>query len=134
MDGDSAGRRAVTIPAIPLDDLIRNHRLPAADLIKMDVQGYECQVLAGMQGTLEAGRRLRVLTEFWPNGMRNAGGDPAWFFATFERLGFAAHRLTEKGAGPRVSYEEALALLPQFNPEVPDACYINLLFDRQCGF
>jgi FkbM family methyltransferase len=126
----TADRPARTIAVTTLDDLVARHGLPPADLIKMDVQGYECQVLAGMQSTLGAGGRMRVLTEFWPHGMRQAGGDPACFFDTFVRHGFTARPLTERGPGRPVSYAQALDVLPPFDPKTPDGCFINVLFER----
>jgi FkbM family methyltransferase len=128
-DTDAAGRTATTIAVNRLDDLVTRHQLPPVDFVKMDVQGYECQVLAGMQSTLKASPKVKVLTEFWPEGMRRAGGDPAWYFATFEQLGFSAYSLTDNHPGPQVSYGEALRRLPR-NPDIPDSCYINLLFAR----
>jgi FkbM family methyltransferase len=42
------------------------------DLVWIDVQGHEGQVLAGASTLLE--RRLPVVMEFWPYGLRRAGG------------------------------------------------------------
>jgi FkbM family methyltransferase len=44
--------RAVTVTTRRLDALVAEHRLPAPDLIKLDVQGAELDVLAGAAGTL----------------------------------------------------------------------------------
>jgi FkbM family methyltransferase len=130
-DADSGDRQAVNATMVRLDDLIDQYGLTSVDLIKMDVQGYECYVLAGMRRLLGTNRRLRVLTEFWPFGMRHAGSDPAWFFATFEQFGYVARVITKKGLGPVVTCEQAHSLLPEFDPQSPDHCNVNLLFQKQ---
>ncbi len=63
-------------PLVCLDDLCRDY----ADtplLLKVDVQGYEPMVIAGGGETL---RRARLaVVEFWPEGLRQMGHDPAAF-------------------------------------------------------
>lgn len=46
--------------------------LDDVDLVWIDVQGHEGQVLAGASTLLE--RRLPVVMEFWPYGLRRSGG------------------------------------------------------------
>jgi FkbM family methyltransferase len=123
-------RRATTVRVMTLDQLLAQCHCPPVDFIKMDVQGFESQVVAGMGATLERNPRLTLLTEFWPYGIKCAGGSPERFFETFERNGFDAFTVSERGTGDRVSYADALTLLPPFDPAHPDASYINLVFRR----
>ena len=43
------------------------------DLIKMDVQGWESEVLRGLEQTLRRNPALTVYFEYWPEGLRRAG-------------------------------------------------------------
>ena len=43
--------------------------------MKIDVQGFELEVLRGLIGALRAQRVLYVLLEFWPRGMHQHGLD-----------------------------------------------------------
>lgn len=40
------------LPVVRLDDYVQEHHLPAPDLVKIDVQGYEDKVLQGGRGTM----------------------------------------------------------------------------------
>jgi FkbM family methyltransferase len=129
-DGASEQRRATEVQVRTLDGLVKARQLGAVDVIKMDVQGYENRVIAGMASTLAASPRALVLTEFWPYGIRQAGEDPQEFFALFARAGFAAFTLTSDGPGGAVDYGEAMRSLPVVDARYPDAAYINLIFCR----
>jgi FkbM family methyltransferase len=65
-------RTTIKIPAVPLDEEIRNQRV---DVIKIDIQGFEPKALRGLDGTL-AGQKPVVITEFHPAGLRKVLGIP----------------------------------------------------------
>src|SRR5262249_46032464 len=64
--------RGVEVEMARLDDVLPD---PRVDFVKMDVQGYEMQVLRGMEGIFEASPGLAIYFEFWPLGLRAAGTD-----------------------------------------------------------
>src|SRR5262249_38968547 len=67
-----AGREAVSLRTV--DSLVAEHlEGGAVAFVKIDVQGYEPAVLAGMGGTLAANRRLAIAFEYAPAGMRELG-------------------------------------------------------------
>jgi FkbM family methyltransferase len=128
-DGQTVGRDGVDVPVVRLDELYAANRWPAPDFVKIDVQGYEPFVVAGLEGLVTADRPRAVLTEYWPLGIRSAGGDPAAYLEWFRARGFACRLIGEGGAAP-VAYGEIDARLPPPDPDHPDAQMLNLVFHR----
>jgi FkbM family methyltransferase len=67
----------IDIKIISIDSFLKDKRLP--DVIRMDVEGYEYEILIGMSDLLKSGRPLRLLIEFHPDIM---GEQRAEFFLT----------------------------------------------------
>ena len=91
-------RPQVEVEARPLDALLRENKIETVDLIKIDVQGYEPKVIAGLRETIIASPNLTLLTEFWPQGMTEAGGDANEFLQTLRELGLTLHELQPDGS------------------------------------
>jgi FkbM family methyltransferase len=60
----------VTVPVARLDDLVQTGTIPPPDLIKLDVQGFELEVLRGAEVTLQTTRAVlcEVSTAAFYNG------------------------------------------------------------------
>jgi FkbM family methyltransferase len=69
-------RDSVDVRCTTLDSLLATYAMPRVDLIKMDVQGSELRVLKGAAKTLAAHPEAKIIIEFWPFGLRNAGAEP----------------------------------------------------------
>ncbi|MBI1975931.1 MAG: FkbM family methyltransferase [Candidatus Omnitrophica bacterium] len=94
-DRDSRERGSICVQTTTLDSLLQQLGvLNKVDLIKMDIQGAECLVLRGMKQTLSGNPAVVVVTEFWPQGIRNAGGDPVEFLNELREMGFQMYHLT----------------------------------------
>jgi hypothetical protein len=60
------------------------------DFIKIDVQGFEMNVLKGCRRVLMENRDISILLEFWPFGLRQASVDPSEVLEFTKALGFSA--------------------------------------------
>jgi FkbM family methyltransferase len=85
----SAGAGTVEVEAIPLDQVIPSSRL---DLLKIDVQGFELNVLHGATQLLQQNHALVILLEFWPYGLRQAGSAPEELLDFLHTTGFSIFR------------------------------------------
>jgi FkbM family methyltransferase len=107
------GQRASMIAGGVTGDRLLGDRV--FDLIKLDVQGFEPDVLKGLQGVIARSPGLVVVSEFWPGVLRSTGLNPVRVLESYERMGFdivtqVADRLdrlsyedivlTAEGAGP----------------------------------
>ena len=91
------------VEVLTVDHLLDGIGIAAVDFIKMDVQGYEGFVLRGMTRTLERSRSAVLLSEFWPQGLRNAGTSPEEFLAQLESLNFDVSELRGTGEVRRIA-------------------------------
>ncbi len=91
-------RPQVEVTARPLDALLRENKIDKVDLIKIDVQGYEPKVIAGLRETITASPNLTLLTEFWPQGIDEAGENANDFLQTLRGLGLTLHELQPDGS------------------------------------
>ncbi len=95
-DGDS--RRAVQIDIVALDDFFEPGQ--RVDLIKMDIQGYELHALRGANRVLADNPTAKLLLEFWPYGLKQAGANWMDFLATLESKNMVVRQVTKHGLVP----------------------------------
>lgn len=82
---DGSGREVAEVEAIAIDDLFGRRRV---DLIKMDIQGFECRALAGMRETLGNNPDAVLYVECWPYGLKKAGTSGEELLNLISVLGF----------------------------------------------
>ena len=114
-------RESVEVDVKRVDDLVGDQKI---DFIKMDVQGYEPFVLQGMTELFERNSQVKILTEFWPKGIRAAGADPEEMLKFFTHRKFRFHFFNES----RRCWQEsdAVGLLR----DLPEGHHIDLLMSR----
>jgi FkbM family methyltransferase len=95
-DGDS--RRTLPIEMVALDDYFK--RGERVDVIKMDIQGYELHALRGANRVLEDNPDIKLLVEFWPYGLKQAGASWVDLIAALERKGMIIRRVSNDGLIP----------------------------------
>jgi FkbM family methyltransferase len=102
-------------PTRALDDLLDEHSVGTVDLVKIDVEGAEADVIAGMSRGLRERRYRSVLLECHPAELTTAGVPLEHCLAPFARAGYrgwhidhspAMHR---RAASSRVPLSELLA-------------------------
>jgi FkbM family methyltransferase len=115
-------RRAIKIQVVRLDDFRPRLKI---DLVKIDVQGWELEVLRGMRRTLEENPAVQVYFEFWPVGYRRADSSYRELIAFLRQEGF---RIFD----PADESELNGAAVQQLGERLSrSAGYTNLLASRQ---
>jgi len=97
-------RRSVQIEVVPLDEIEPGLK---PDLVKIDVQGWELEVLKGMRQILAGSPHTDLYFEFWPEGYQRAGSSADQVLGCLRELGF---QFREAG-GSRTLDGAALAAL-----------------------
>ena len=113
-----------------LDTIVRANKIRMIDFLKIDVQGYEHHVFRGMSSILYDCPPSAVLTEFWPHGIREAGGDPDDYLRLFAVAGYRAFTLDQSGNENEIPISGLMSRVPPFNPAEPDGSFLNVLFRR----
>lgn len=95
-EGDS--RCAVPIDIVALDDYFKPGQ--RVDLIKMDIQGYELHALRGTNRVLVDNPAAKLLLEFWPYGLEQAGATWLELIDTLRVKNMSISQITNYGPVP----------------------------------
>lgn len=98
-------------PIACLDDVYDG----SVDLIKMDVQGYEPNVIRGMIRIANENPALRIVLEFWPMAARERGLNPLTTLQLYRQAGYT-YRAVVHGVPQRLSDQEVLNLCDNAGP------------------
>jgi FkbM family methyltransferase len=84
--------RTISVPAVKLDDKVKGR----VDFIKIDVEGAEFKVILGALNILKSNNRLKILSEFYPKGIKMNGMNPEEYLSVLESSGFKFYDINQK--------------------------------------
>jgi len=100
----------------PVDDVLADLEVDEVNFVKIDIQGYEQKAVSGFQKTLTRSQNVILMSEFWPKGLKEAGGSAAEYLQMLIDLGFTLYELKEKPRGkviPLDNWDRLIARLPE---------------------
>jgi FkbM family methyltransferase len=100
-------RKPVEVRVTTIDEIVGGEHV---DFIKIDVQGWEGEVLKGMQQVLACNASLQICFEYWPYGLRAAGCDPLTLLREFGEHGFRLWQVSKLESGPITEFTKLLDL------------------------
>ncbi|MGH9315331.1 MAG: FkbM family methyltransferase [Vicinamibacterales bacterium] len=107
------GAVATTVAGRPLDAVVRDAGLASIHLVKIDVEGHELEVLAGMACGLRAGRYRRLIVEWHPAALRSPRAALEAGFAGLSEAGYRGWWIDHTQAATRsAAYGGPLRLYP----------------------
>jgi FkbM family methyltransferase len=86
------GWSPIAVPVRTLDDLLDEQRIDRVDVLKVDVEGYEGEVLRGAERSLQSGRIRAMLIEFNEWWLRQAGSNSGELWDRILAAGFTCDR------------------------------------------
>jgi FkbM family methyltransferase len=126
--GDSrvlAGADTATtvVPIVAADELFPDARF---DIVKIDVQGFEREVLLGMQALLRRTPGVKVLVEFFPGAISDGGGRPIDTLHEYQAMGFAVRTLVGDQLRD-MAFDEIISMCSSAGPQG----FVTLLLHRR---
>jgi len=101
--------RETEIDAVSIDDYLKNINQDEIHFIKIDIQGFEMQAMKGMEQTLKNNPKIKIISEFWPYGLKAAGSSVTEYFNYLSQLGFQIE-LLQKNSLTAITLPEVKSL------------------------
>lgn len=93
------------------------------NFIKMDIQGFEMSAIKGMTKTLQS-PHLKMLSEFWPYGMKKAGTSVLEYFHFLKQYNFYIY-LIENNQLSELTEDKVKTFL-----DLPETTYMNIFASK----
>jgi FkbM family methyltransferase len=117
------GRRWTDVASVTLDGFLDEGGVTRVDVIKMDIQGAEGAALRGMSALMRRHRQLKLLIEFWPLGLREAGESPEALLDGLVADGFRVHVVGPDGRADGTDRDAVMRRCERDE-------YVNLFLER----
>jgi len=117
--------KPIEIESITLDSFFKDHK-GKIDFIKMDIQGAEGKALKGMKSVLKNNKNIKILTEFWPYGLKRIGTGDEQFLKSLTQQSFSLSEIKEDRDQKPTTIQE---LLKRFSRK--DNSHTNILCTRR---
>jgi len=98
----------ITLKSLTLKELFLHFAIPHCHLLKIDVEGFEYQVLESLEDFLTPSKIKAVVAEYGPEGMRAAGRSAADMVSLMLKKGFACQEL---GTGVKIQSTRDIPLV-----------------------
>ncbi|MGD0453144.1 MAG: FkbM family methyltransferase [Solirubrobacteraceae bacterium] len=106
-----AGDEPIVVTTTSLDVWAASEGWPPIGLVKMDAEGAEGGVLAGMSELVERNPDIVVVMEFQADALEAAGEDPLDFLSRLLRMSWGRVELLDDRGGPVLDQGDVLAKL-----------------------
>jgi len=108
-----ASHQYIEIESISLDDYFKNYK-GKIDFIKMDIEGAEGGAIQGMTSLLQKNKNIKIISEFWPDGLKEFGVEPEAHLKLLVGQGFKLYNLNQqKKKIEPVNISELLEICPK---------------------
>ena len=116
--------KEIDIDAIAVDDYLAIAQDDKEiNFIKIDIQGFEMSAVKGMKKTLQSSH-LKILSEFWPYGMRKAGTSVLEYYTFLKQNNFYIY-LIENNQLIELNEEKVKTFL-----DLPETTYMNIFASK----
>ena len=109
---ETEGSREIQVQVVRLDAVAPAGRM---DVVKIDVEGAELDVLAGMSGLIAKNKDLAIVAEFGPEHLKRVGQTPAQWFKAFADAGFKPYIIDEATGAAEPTNAKAAAKVVSAN-------------------
>jgi FkbM family methyltransferase len=110
----------IDIDAVAIDYYLKGKNV---HFIKMDIQGFEMSAVKGMTNTLQS-TDIKILSEFWPYGMRKAGTSVLEYYRFLKQFNFHIY-LVENNQLNELTEEKVTTFL-----DLPETNYMNIFASK----
>lgn len=110
----------IEIQSTSIDEYLKGKTV---NFIKMDIQGFEMNAVRGMIETLKKSD-VRMLSEFWPYGMKKAGSSVLDYFIFLKNLDFHVYLIND-GQFELLDEQRVKTLI-----DLPESTYMNVFVTK----